>query len=140
MLNIYFVKLSTHTVFLPCFTNVYRYGNETVRPSNHFPLTNIYLSSNETGLFVCFVDYFNGWFKVEVKLRRDELLVCVNCAGKTNTREAGDLGKQEKKLNRERPFFSTVYWISYPIHWIMSTWELDITWFKYEAGVELFHI
>jgi len=44
-----------------------------------------------------------------VKLRRDELLVYVNCAGKTNTTEIGDLGKQEKKLNRERPSFSTVY-------------------------------
>ena len=44
-----------------------------------------------------------------MKLGRDELLVSVNCAGSSNTREVGGLEKQEEELNRERPSFSTVY-------------------------------
>lgn len=69
-------------------------GSETMRQSNPFQLTKLYLSSNETGLSVCLVDNFIGWFQIEIKKCR--IICACKLCGEGNRQGSRRPGKAEK--------------------------------------------
>lgn len=61
----------------------------------------------------------------------------VSWAGKTDIKEAGDMGKEGKELIDPRLSKVIVKGVSYTISGMLSTWELQVTGFKCGASVEL---